>query len=134
MKTEAAASGASRWAPTRSGSCRRGAGRLEAHLEGCPACRAEAESLASVSRLLPHADPERFGPAPRAAAGAGQADRGGDRRRAAPRPAPAAPALRPGFGGAAAAVAAAVLAIFVLSGGEAAAPSSTSASARCRPG
>jgi anti-sigma factor RsiW len=37
---------------------------IEAHLEGCAACRAEAESLAGVSRLLPHADPERFGPAP----------------------------------------------------------------------
>lgn len=38
---------------------------LEAHLEGCPACRAEAESLSGVARLLPHADPAHFGPAPR---------------------------------------------------------------------
>ncbi|HEU4737277.1 MAG TPA: zf-HC2 domain-containing protein, partial [Solirubrobacterales bacterium] len=37
---------------------------LEAHLEGCSACRAEADSLLAVSRLLPHADPARFGPAP----------------------------------------------------------------------
>jgi hypothetical protein len=37
---------------------------LEAHLEGCSSCRAEADSLLAVSRLLPHADPERFGPAP----------------------------------------------------------------------
>ncbi|HUC06698.1 MAG TPA: zf-HC2 domain-containing protein, partial [Solirubrobacterales bacterium] len=37
---------------------------IEAHLEGCTACRAEAESLLAVSRLLPHADPARFGPAP----------------------------------------------------------------------
>jgi len=37
---------------------------LEAHLEGCAACRAEADSLALVSRLLPLADPEHFGPAP----------------------------------------------------------------------
>lgn len=37
---------------------------LEAHLEGCPACRAEADSMASISRLLSHGDPERFGPAP----------------------------------------------------------------------
>ena len=35
---------------------------LEAHLEGCPGCRAEADSLLSVSRLLPHADPAHFGP------------------------------------------------------------------------
>jgi hypothetical protein len=37
---------------------------LEAHLEGCAACRAEADSLLAVSRLLPHADPARFGPPP----------------------------------------------------------------------
>ncbi len=38
---------------------------LEAHLEGCAECRAEAESLESVARLLPLADPERFSrPAP----------------------------------------------------------------------
>jgi hypothetical protein len=33
---------------------------LEAHLEGCPACRAEAESMDSLARLLPLADPARF--------------------------------------------------------------------------
>ena len=39
---------------------------LEAHLEGCPDCRAEAETLGAVARLLPLADPERFSrPAPR---------------------------------------------------------------------
>jgi hypothetical protein len=37
---------------------------LEAHLEGCADCRAEADSLASLARLLPLADPARFGPAP----------------------------------------------------------------------
>lgn len=37
---------------------------LEAHLEGCAECRAEADSLASVSRLLALADPGHFGPAP----------------------------------------------------------------------
>jgi hypothetical protein len=37
---------------------------LEAHLEGCPPCRAEVASLQGVASLLPHADPERFGPAP----------------------------------------------------------------------
>jgi hypothetical protein len=38
---------------------------LEAHLEGCADCRAEAESLGAVARLLPLADPNRFShPAP----------------------------------------------------------------------
>ncbi len=37
---------------------------LEAHLEGCAECRTELESLAGVARLLPLADPERFGTAP----------------------------------------------------------------------
>ena len=95
---------------------------LEAHLEGCPACRAEAESLAAVSRLLPHADPERFGPAPvpppelgkRIAATIG-AERRSDRRQRR---------LRFGlaFSGATATVAAAVLAIFVLAGNEGGGP------------
>ena len=39
---------------------------LEAHLEGCPGCRAEAESLATIGGLLPLDDPARFeSPAPR---------------------------------------------------------------------
>lgn len=38
---------------------------LEAHLDGCAECRAEAESLGAVAQLLPLADPARFGrPAP----------------------------------------------------------------------
>lgn len=37
---------------------------LEAHLEGCPGCRAEADSLLGVARLLPFGDPARFGRAP----------------------------------------------------------------------
>ncbi|MGC1165124.1 MAG: zf-HC2 domain-containing protein, partial [Solirubrobacterales bacterium] len=38
---------------------------LEAHLEGCAECRAEADTLDSVARLLPLADPDRFSrPAP----------------------------------------------------------------------
>jgi hypothetical protein len=38
---------------------------LEAHLEGCAECRAEADSLGATARLLPLADPERFSrPAP----------------------------------------------------------------------
>ncbi len=90
---------------------------LEAHLEGCAACRAEAESLLAVSRLLPHADPARFGPAPqppaelgkRIAATIGAVRRSTQRQRR----------LRfgLGLGGAAAAATAAVLAIFVLAGG-----------------
>jgi hypothetical protein len=36
----------------------------EAHLDGCPACRAEAEALAPVASLLGRADPDRLEPAP----------------------------------------------------------------------
>lgn len=38
---------------------------LEAHLEGCPDCRAEVESLSDVAKLLAFADPAHFGPAPK---------------------------------------------------------------------
>lgn len=88
---------------------------LEAHLEGCAACRAEADSLAQVTSLLPHADPERFGPAPslppelagRVVAAIG-AERRVERRRRV---------LRIGLPiTATVAAAAAVLAIFVLPG------------------
>lgn len=87
---------------------------LEAHLEGCPRCRTEADSLIGVSRLLPYADPERFGPAPlpppalgkRIEAKIGAERRLGQRRR-----------LRFGLAlGGATAAAAVVLAIFVLGG------------------
>jgi putative zinc finger protein len=93
---------------------------LEAHLEGCPACRAEADSLFAVSRLLPHADPERFGPAPQPPPELGKritATIGGERRskRRQRR-------LRFGFGFGGAATAMAVLAIFVLSSGNEGAP------------
>ncbi len=95
---------------------------LEAHLEGCPACRAEADSLLAVSRLLPHADPERFGPAPQPPAELGKritatvgAERRSRRRHRRLR-------FGLGFGGAAATAAAAVLAIFVLSSGESGGP------------
>jgi hypothetical protein len=88
---------------------------LAAHLEGCPVCRAEAESLFAVSRLLPHADPERFGPAPQPPAELGKriAATIGDERRSKRRQR----RLRFGLGfvGAATATAMAVLAIFVLS-------------------
>ena len=67
---------------------------LEAHLEGCPECRAEAESLGAVAQLLPLADPDRFSqPGTAAVAGARRADRGDDRRRSASSAAAPAPAL-----------------------------------------
>lgn len=91
---------------------------LEAHLEGCSSCRAEADSLLAVSRLLPHADPERFGPAPQPPAELGKriaatigSERRSKRRRRRLR-------FGLGFGGAAAAATATamvVLAILVLS-------------------
>lgn len=91
---------------------------LDAHLEGCSACRTEVDALLAVSRLLPHADPAHFGPAPqppaelgrRIAATIGSEQRARRRQRRL--------RLGLGFSGAAAAAAAAVLAIFVLSGGE----------------
>ncbi|HEX3609127.1 MAG TPA: zf-HC2 domain-containing protein [Solirubrobacterales bacterium] len=95
---------------------------LEAHLEGCPGCRAEAQSLLAVSRLLPHADPAHFGPAPQPPAELGKriaatigAERRSKRRRRRF-------SLGLGLSGAAAAAAAAVLAIFVLGSGEGSGP------------
>ncbi len=95
---------------------------IEAHLEGCAACRAEAESLLAVSTLLPHADPARFGPAPQPPPELGKriattigAERRSKRRRRRLH-------FGLGFGGAAAATAAAVLAIFVLSGSSESSP------------
>lgn len=90
---------------------------LEAHLEGCPACRDELDSLQGVARLMPLADPQRFdgAPAPPAALGervmaAVGAERRASRRRQW--------RLGLALSGATAAVAAA-LAIFVLpNGGE----------------
>jgi hypothetical protein len=94
---------------------------LEAHLEGCAECRAEAESLGTVARLLPLADPDRFcHPAPRPspelgkliAAAIGREQRVSRRRR-----------WRLGLAlGGAVAAAAALLAILVLPGGGGAQP------------
>lgn len=90
---------------------------LEAHLEGCPRCRAELESLAGVAALLPLADPERFGPAPvpppalgdRVAAAIRAEQRTARRRRRR---------LGLALSGATAAAVAAVLALFILPGGD----------------
>jgi hypothetical protein len=91
---------------------------LEAHLEGCAECRAELESLASVARLMPLADPERFGAAPvpppalaKRVTATIRAERRAQRRGRL--------RVRLALGGATAAVAvAAALALFVLPGGE----------------
>ena len=94
---------------------------LEAHLEGCAACRGELAAIESVTRLMPLADPERFEAAPEPPAGlddrvaaAIAAERRGDRRRR----------LRLGLslGAATAAAAATLLAILVLPGGDESAP------------
>lgn len=89
---------------------------LEAHLEGCPECRAELESLAGVARLLPLADPAHFDSAPAPPPTLGnriaatiRAERRSQRRRRW--------RLSFALGGATAAVAAAALALFVLPGG-----------------
>ena len=93
---------------------------LEAHLDGCAACRAELALLEPVAQMLPHADPARFGPAPQPPPELGariaatiEAERQEEQRRHRRR-------TFGGFalGGAAAALAAAVLAIFVFSGGD----------------
>lgn len=92
---------------------------LEAHLDGCAQCRAELASLEPVARMLPHADPARFGPAPQPPPELGQriaatiaAEEERTRRRRRRR-------AFGGFalGGAAAALATAVLLLFVFGGG-----------------
>jgi hypothetical protein len=93
---------------------------LEAHLDGCPQCRAELASLEPVARMLPHADPARFesaAPQPPPELGARiAATIGAEREQAMQRQ------RRRRFGGFAlggvtAALAAAVLAIFVFGSG-----------------
>ncbi len=92
---------------------------LEAHLEGCPECRAELASLGGVAALLPHADPVQFEQAPEPSPELGQrvvASIGADMKRARRR------LLRRrwsfGLGAAGlAAAAATVLALVVFAGG-----------------
>jgi anti-sigma factor RsiW len=106
---------------------------LEAHLDGCPECRAELSSLTGVARLLPMADPEHFGTAPapppsladQVVATIRAEHRKSRRRRVR---------LGLAFSGATAAVAAAALAIFVLPGGSAGAPEQRVAFASLPPG
>ncbi|HUB98959.1 MAG TPA: zf-HC2 domain-containing protein [Solirubrobacterales bacterium] len=91
---------------------------LEAHLEGCAECRAEVQSLQQVATLLPHADPERFGPSPQPPKDLGErilATLDGERREQRRHQR----RLRFGFafGGAATALAVAVLALVVFTGG-----------------
>jgi putative zinc finger protein len=89
---------------------------LEAHLEGCPDCRAEVGSLKDVVKLLAFADPAHLGPAPKPSAELGErisatigAERRVYRRRRQ---------RRFGFAlGGAVATTAAVLAIAILPGG-----------------
>jgi hypothetical protein len=91
---------------------------LEAHLEGCPECRAEAESLGAVARLLPLADPGRFSqPAPQPSAELGKrivAAIGGEREASRTRRQRRRFAF--GVSGAMAAAAATALAIAILPG------------------
>jgi hypothetical protein len=95
---------------------------LEAHLDGCPDCRAEAESLLAIAQRLPHADPTQFSPAPVPPPELGQriaatieAERQAKRRHRRLR-------LGLGLSGAAAVATAAALAIFVLSSNETSGP------------
>ena len=94
----------------------------EAHLEGCPACRAEAEALAPVASLLGRADPDRLVSVPTPPPQLGErilrriaAERRSERRRRT--------RLRLGLAGAAAAAAAA--AALTLVGSDHSTPSQT---------
>jgi hypothetical protein len=92
---------------------------LEAHLEGCPECRAELAALEPVVRMLPHADPARFGPAPQPPPELGQriaATIEGEKERLRGRRRRALGGLA--LGGAAAVLAAAALLLFVFQGGD----------------
>ncbi len=97
----------------------------EAHLDGCPACRAEVEALAPVASLLERVDPERLAPSPAPPPGLREqilrriaAERRTERRRRT--------RLRLGLAAAAAAVvAAAVLVVVGMGGSDRGSPSQT---------
>ena len=107
---------------------------LEAHLEGCPQCRAEAASLEPLVQLLPLADPARVETQPAPPADLGdriarqiEAERGAVRRTRV--------RWRLGWAGAAAAAAAAALiAVVLASGGGQSAPSRQVSFASLPPG
>lgn len=107
---------------------------LEAHLEGCPDCRAEADSLRSLGRLLPLADPARFShPTPKPSpelAGRIASEIGTERRRERRR------RWQFSFGvaGAAAAATAVVLALLILPSGSTTEPSQRVAFSSLPPG
>jgi hypothetical protein len=89
---------------------------MEAHLEGCPDCRAEAEILSPMATMLRRADPERLAPAAAPPPDLGDriarriaAERGATRRRRI--------RFGIGLGAATAAATAAVLLAVFLSGG-----------------
>jgi len=52
----------------------------EAHLEGCPDCRAEANALSPMAAMLERADPDRLSPAPAARSSAFALCASGDNR------------------------------------------------------
>jgi hypothetical protein len=96
---------------------------LEAHLEGCAECQAELETLGSVAKLLPNADPVRFESAPEPSAELGRrifqkvtAERKAEKKRRRRR-------RQFGFGGVAVATAAAALALVIIPGGNSGGPS-----------
>jgi anti-sigma factor RsiW len=88
----------------------------EAHLDGCPACRAEADALAPMASLLGRIDPDRLAPAPAPPARLREriireiaAERRAERRRRV--------RLRLGLAGATAAAVAAAVAVVIAMGG-----------------
>jgi Putative zinc-finger len=97
----------------------------EAHLDGCPACRAEAQALAPVASLLGRVDPDQLAPAPAPPRRLGErvlrliaAERRAKRRRRL--------RLRLGMAGAtAAAAAAAVVVLVTMPGSDEGTPSET---------
>jgi hypothetical protein len=94
----------------------------EAHLEGCPACRAEAQALAPVAAVLSRADPERLAPAPPAYLGDRIARRIAAERRAKRR---RYARLGLGLGGACVAAATAALIAVLIAGSPSPAPGKT---------
>jgi hypothetical protein len=104
----------------------------EAHLEGCPACRAEAEALSPLAPLLRRADPDRLARAPEPPAELGEriarriaVERGTERRRRS--------RLRLGLAAATAVAVGAAVAVLVISTGSDPAPSSETVAFRALP-